>query len=112
MKPANGTEYVEFNLSPSGEWGAYRFDDYRSGMRNADVDAPAFISTNPVNRFELSAQIALPMWAQDQWAANFTAVIEQRDGTKSYWALAHPDGPPDFHNRDCFVAHLPPVEVP
>ena len=43
---------------------------------------------------------------------NLTAVIEEEGGHKSFWALAHPDGPPDFHNRDCFVAHLPPVETP
>ena len=36
-----------------------------------------------------------------------TAVIEEEDGTKSYWALAHPDGPPDFHDPSCFLARLP-----
>lgn len=36
-----------------------------------------------------------------------SAVIEERDGTKSYWALAHAPGSPDFHNRDCFIATLP-----
>ena len=35
-----------------------------------------------------------------------SAVIEAMDGTKSYWALAHAPGPPDFHNRDCFTARL------
>ena len=46
-----------------------------------------------------------------QSAMNLTAVIEEAGGVKSYWALAHPDGPPDFHNRDCFIAHLPPVDA-
>ena len=32
-----------------------------------------------------------------------SAVIEEADGTKSYWALAHPAGPPDFHHADCFA---------
>ena len=43
---------------------------------------------------------------------NLTAVIEEEGGHKSYWALAHASGPPDFHNRDCFIAHLPPVTRP
>ena len=35
------------------------------------------------------------------------AVLEEKDGTKSYWALAHPGGKPDFHDPGCFAAHLP-----
>lgn len=45
--------------------------------------------------------------ARGAWQMNLTAVIEANDGTKSYWALAHPAGPPDFHNPDCFVARVP-----
>jgi hypothetical protein len=34
--------------------------------------------------------------------------LEEQDGTKSYWALAHPPGDkPDFHDPACFAAHLP-----
>ena len=34
-----------------------------------------------------------------------SAVLEEKDGTKSYWALAHPRGDkPDFHAPDCFAA--------
>ncbi len=36
-----------------------------------------------------------------------SAIIEDRDGAKSYWALAHPPGAPDFHHPDCFTAQLP-----
>jgi len=35
-----------------------------------------------------------------------SAVIEEIDGTKSYWALAHPPGKPDFHHPDCFTLTL------
>jgi hypothetical protein len=34
-------------------------------------------------------------------------VLEEQDGTKSYWAIAHPDpDKPDFHHPDCFAAQL------
>ena len=34
-------------------------------------------------------------------------VLEEADGTKSYWALAHPDADkPDFHDAVCFAARL------
>ena len=32
-----------------------------------------------------------------------SAVIEATDGAKSYWALAHPPGRPDFHHRSSFA---------
>jgi len=35
-----------------------------------------------------------------------SAVIEETDGTKSYWALRHPPGKPDFHHPDCFALTL------
>lgn len=44
------------------------------------------------------------------WRLGVSAVIEEVDDTKSYWALAHAPGPPDFHNRDCFIATLPAPE--
>ncbi len=36
-----------------------------------------------------------------------SAVIEEKEGTKSYWALKHPPGKPDFHHPDCFALTLP-----
>ena len=39
--------------------------------------------------------------------SEYTAILEEVDGTKSYWALAHPVGEkPDFHAADCFAATL------
>lgn len=40
------------------------------------------------------------------WIAGISAVIEEASGRKSYWALAHPPGPPDFHHPDCFTLEL------
>lgn len=103
-KPIGGTAYYEFNLSPSLQWAAYAFDGYRDGMmdlplaidpviaRMADgIEADVDLSTVPPG----PAHIAL------------TAVIEEIDGTKSYWSLAHPPGGPDFHHPDCFALKVP-----
>ena len=43
-------------------------------------------------------------------ALALSSVIEELDGTKSYWALAHPPGQPDFHHPACFAATLPAPE--
>lgn len=58
--------------------------------------------------FTLSAILDDPAMKDDRaWVAGVSAVIEEADGTKSFWALGHPPGEPDFHHRDCFRLELP-----
>ncbi len=40
-----------------------------------------------------------------------SAVIEDRSGALSYWALKHPPGKPDFHHADSFTLQIEPVVV-
>ena len=53
----------------------------------------------------LGATIAVD--ADRQWEMGLSAILEEKDGTKSYWALAHGREKPDFHSPDCFTAKLP-----
>lgn len=112
---AKGSEaYLEFNFAPSFAWAAYGFDRYREGMRPLpqERDPDIAISLNPP-WFWLSAEFEPTVSGVRPIVANFAAVIEETDGTKSYWALAHPpSGPPDFHHPDCFVLELPPAPRP
>lgn len=106
----NETSYVEFNFSPSTLWASYRFERYRDGMQPAlDLSAPDIYteSDNEV-RFTLTALLDLAKMG-DVWpmSLGLSAVLEDRDGGLSYWALAHPSGKPDFHHRDCFALTLP-----
>ena len=106
-----GTDaYVELNFSPSGQWAAYAFDAYRAGMRDHPMAIDPHIETF-ADHERLAAEIDVDFATMPPGAAqiNLTAVVEEIDGTKSYWALAHPDGPPDFHDPDCFVLALPAV---
>src|SRR5258706_7828746 len=99
--------YREFNFSPSERWAAYRFSDYRTGMEDLAVTMLPVISHAQGERyFVLTVTMAKPPKALDR--AGFSAIIEETDGTKSYWALAHPAGKPDFHHPACFEAALPP----
>jgi hypothetical protein len=102
--------YFEFNFSPSGRWAAYRFDSYRRGMRDLNMTIDPQVELDPARPLQLTVDLDLSEMPGEPLFANITAVIEEEGGRKSYWALAHADGPPDFHNRDCFVASLPPVE--
>jgi len=46
------------------------------------------------------------------WRLGLAAVIEEASGRKSYWALAHPPGKPDFHHSDCFAHEIPAANTP
>lgn len=96
--------YVEYNLSPSGAWAAYRFDGYREGMRALDMPAPFIVTRTAQGRFVLTADVTLPEDAGE--AVGLAAVIESFDGTIAYWALAHPSDKPDFHHPDSFALDL------
>ncbi|MEO7409965.1 MAG: hypothetical protein ABIU10_01410, partial [Sphingomicrobium sp.] len=108
--------YLEFNFAPSTGWAAYRFDDYRAGQVDLPLPAPQFDVDQLPDRLGVTVAVdtteITELDPDRSWKLNLTAVIEEEGGHKSYWALAHPSGPPDFHNRDCFIAHLPPVTPP
>jgi len=86
--------YREFNLSPSGAWAAYEFDDHRFGMRNTDARIEIESSSDD-KRLSLIAKIE----AEFPLPANvgLTAVIAEADGALRYWATAFAPGEPDFH---------------
>lgn len=99
---ANAPGYLEFNFSPSTEWAAWRFDAPREGKRNAAITPPRIETLIGFDRFELKAELAMPVLGP----MGLSAVIEEKDGTISYWALAHPPGDPDFHHADGFRLEL------
>ena len=41
------------------------------------------------------------------WQAAVTAVVEERDERKSYWAIDHFREAPDFHDPSGFLLNLP-----
>ena len=101
----SGEGYFEFNLSPSNEWAAYRFTGYREGMQSLETRPPHIETCFGDDRFELLATLSLPASSSVRLA--LSAVIEEFDGTKSYWALSHPTAKPDFHHPDSFILELP-----
>lgn len=99
--------YAEFNFAPSTCWAAYRFDAYREAMRPVAGVEPWIRAVATDGCLAVSAQLDLSVLVPDlDRAIGLSAVIEQVDGTKSWWALAHPAKRPDFHHRDCFALQL------
>lgn len=107
IRPRGGEGYFEFNFSPSREWAAYRFSGYREGMANLDLPKAPVIETAAMNfhGYTLTAEVRHNL-LPGPWKVALTAVIEDAYGAKSYWALAHPKGKPDFHHADGFALEL------
>jgi hypothetical protein len=103
---AAGRGYQEFNFSPSGEWAAFRFTDYRVGAPFAAPDPKIGIARTP-GGLDLTTQIELDQ--KGRLRIGLSAVIEEIDGARSYWALRHAPGKPDFHHRDTFALELDEV---
>lgn len=104
--------YLEFNFSPSTQWAAYRFESYRQGMRDWSTLAPEIGMERSSTSFVLEAMVTLPDFSSESLQIALSAVIHEKSGIKSYWALAHPPGNPDFHDPDCFALHLPASAQP
>lgn len=97
--------YQEFNFSPSGEWAAYSFTGYRQGMTALDQPRPPRIQcVSTAQRLQVDVQFHSAMLAQGDPRAALSAVLKHSDGRLSYWALAHPQAKPDFHDAAGFVA--------
>ncbi len=106
--------YYEFNFAPSTQWAAYGFGSYRKGMRAAtEISAPQIEVQSGPGCYTLQASLdldRLSMLPRDAgWRLGLAALIEETNGRKSYWALAHPPGKPDFHHPDCFAYELHPA---
>lgn len=104
--------YYEFNFAPSLRWAAYGFSGYRSGMRPIrQLSRLQLEARSGDDWLELRASLELDLLpdlpADAPWRLGVSAVIEEKSGSKSYWALAHPPGSPDFHHQDCFAHQLP-----
>ena len=108
VQHGEGPAYAEFNLSPSERWAGYDFTGYRAGMRQRKLPRAPVCSWRAGSAFSLF-DAAIPLGGLPELPAAFgaSAVIEEADGTKSYWALNHTTGKPDFHDPACFTARLP-----
>ena len=114
---SSGSEYYEFNFAPSTKWAAYWFSSYRSGMRVAtEISAPPIEVRSSPDCYTLQASLKLERLSalprKVVWHLGLSALIEDTSGGKSYWALAHPPGKPDFHHEDCFAYEFSPTVQP
>jgi hypothetical protein len=99
--------YVEFNFSPSGQWQAYGFTDYRlGGLLEPATDPQIECSVEP-GRLTLTATLqSADLPAGNTLHIGLAAVLESVGGDMAYWALQHAIGKPDFHHPDTFALDI------
>ena len=112
----HSTGYLELNFSPSGEWAAYGFRNYRTGMAQLPLKKP------PAARWQRTADeltLAVDFRMDDlpgppgprppvAVRVALAAIVEDDQGTLTYWALRHPAGKPDFHHAEAFALQVDP----
>src|SRR5690349_21270573 len=99
--------YWEFNMSPSGDWNVYRMDAYRRiGFREegAISELPFEFKTGADGFFlEVALDLTSVIQGEEELQMGITAIIQTKDGSETYWALAHPAPYADFHLRESFT---------
>jgi hypothetical protein len=109
VAPAKSARYNELNFSPSTQWAAYAFDGYRNGMRPlAIAEPPAIAIATTADELRVTAGVELAAFADAPWPwrIGLTAVVEDRAGSRAYFALGHPRDEPDFHDAAAFTVIL------
>jgi hypothetical protein len=133
LRAPGAAAYVELNFSPSSEWAVYHFDAYRQGMTPVEMDPqPRIVCRRREDTLTADIDVFLPLAKGVAFAALLTgeksprrfsqlpfgdahrgeiamalsAVVKDRHGATSYWALAHPPGKPDFHHADGFALRI------
>jgi hypothetical protein len=105
----SAAHYFELNFSPSTQWAAYGFDDYRHGMRPIALEQPPAITVAATaDALDVTGAVELRAFAGAPWPwrIGLTAVVEDRAGGRAFFALHHPREQPDFHDAAGFLAEL------
>lgn len=108
LSEPNSKEYIEYNFSPSHDWNAYQFQNYRTASKSVDCETPNFeIIFRSGSRHEYQITVPLP---QPQTVSSLnvgiTTVIASKNSHMLYFALIHTGTQPDFHRRDSFITVL------
>ncbi len=105
--------YWELNVSPTGDWNLYYFDDYRSGqmsekrIENIPFKLNEFNLNSYKNRIIIDLSKIIPETkVAQELQLSLTAVLENKDLSKTYWATDHLGEKPDFHIRKSFYIRI------
>lgn len=103
------TPYWEVNLAPSGNWNLYRLSAYRQNLTpEPAVASLPFDVAHPVDGLSLALNLDLRLLLPPGRPLELalSAVLEDKAGAITYWALHHPAAQADFHRREGFAMRV------
>lgn len=98
--------YWELNLSSDLNWNVFVFDDIRKPVEKEDLNVKdiSFSRKNSKpHQFFIELDLGQCGLGDQKIKLSLTTVLEHKNKTKSYWALAHKGSAPDFHNMESFI---------
>lgn len=103
LRPKGQSSYYEFNFSLQPAWNAYEFTAYRTPQ--PPLPTHAFMLKNlawdaKLQTIHVEVENKSP---HQEFEVSLTAVIEETNQQKHYWALAHTSAQPNFHAPDSFT---------
>lgn len=97
--------YWEFNFSPAGHWNAYGFSSPRQGMQpEAQIKEVYVLTKKMPNQLVLTANVPLlKAWKNVKLDIGISAILQDQQNTRRFFALQHRGEKPDFHQRETFI---------
>lgn len=99
--------YREFNFAPDGRYAAMDFSGYRQGLR--PLKQPMLAQAESwctAKRYRLDLELSEAARPDMAKHAGLSAIVQDKAGHTSWWALQHPPGKPDFHHIAAFYIPL------
>lgn len=102
LNPVGESYYYEFNFSLRPAWNGYEFTTYRDPQPPKETQTFALKGLSweaPESR--LTAHLENRS-SHSEFNVSLTAVTEDQNQNKHYWALTHAENKPDFHSQKSF----------
>jgi len=102
-------DYWEYNVSPSQDWAVFHFSEYRLSKMDelsiGNIEVTSYSA--PPNQYTIQSKLPLPeaLHAKNL-QVGISTVLQDREKTIYYYALAHLRQNPDFHDRNSFTLLL------
>jgi hypothetical protein len=113
LKSTGSDAYYELNISPSGDWNLYHFENYRTGMvEDSSISHLPIEVQQDDGLITVKADLPHKALFSDSLAVSIgiSAVVEHTQNEFSYWALKHPQSEPDFHHPKSFIISQIPFQ--
>jgi hypothetical protein len=105
-------EYVEFNFSPCFEWNCFYFKKTGDPLAEWEkMNRPETQILLSIDHFFLMVELKKELFPpgffnqNTELSVGITSVLKNKSGQLSYWALAHSDTRPNFHDFRSFIKY-------